>query len=51
MCYVSSLLVNYQTGKTTAIRRIAVRESGISLDNHGAQIRTPPETSRTITGL
>ena len=35
----------YQTRKTTAIRRVAVRETGVSR-HHGGPIEGPPETPR-----
>ena len=40
-----------QTGKTTAIRRIAVRECGVSRHDRGPIEHLPPETSWTITAL
>ena len=39
-----------QAGKTTAIRRTAVREASVSR-HHGGPIEGPPETSRTMTTL
>ena len=35
-----------QTGKTTMIKRVAVRETSISLHIEGS-IKSPPETPRT----
>ena len=32
---------DFQTGKTPAIRRIAVRETGVSLSIMGAQLMAP----------
>jgi len=39
-----------QTGKTTAIRRTAVRETIVSR-YHGGSIEGPPETLRTVRAL
>ena len=42
------ILSEIRTAETTAIRRNAVRETGVSWTLH---LRTPPETPRTITPL
>ena len=42
--------IHIRAAKKSAIRRIAVREAGVSL-RHGSPIKGPPETPWTITPL
>ena len=46
-----SLIGSPQAGKSTTIRRTAVREAGVSLCYHWDPIEVPPETSSNITAL